>query len=292
MFKKLTLVLSSALLLGGCSLSLDFLKPAGKSGLQVTSTPQSTVFLDGNSLGTTPLQQQDLKPGKHTIKLVATDNAIAPWETSVTLTSGVLTVIDRQLSSQPSASNGYTLSFEKLSQKNKVELAITTIPDSVTVSVDNNPQGFTPLSLDTLAAGDHTVVMSSPGFTSKTIRARAVDGYRLTIAAQLAAEAAPTSTPTPLATPSATPTTRPTPRVSLSPTPTATSAAVPKPYVEVLSTPTGWLRVRSSAGGEEVGKAYPGNRFPYLGTESGGYKIQYQATQGGWVSNTYSKLVQ
>lgn len=306
MFKKVALVILSAFVLGGCTFSLDFLKPAGKSGMQVTSTPPSTVFLDGNSLGTTPIQQESLKPGKHSVKLVPTDSTIQPWETSVTLTPGVLTVIDRQLSAQPAQSGGYTLSFEKINKKDGVELAVTTIPDSVTVSVDNNPQGFTPLSLDTLSAGDHTIAMTSPGFSNKTIRARAVAGYRLTIAAQLIADNSPTPTPTPtMATPSATPTTNltPTPTKKVTPTPTLTltpttsvstqSATPAKPYVTISGTPTGYLKVRNAPSGTEIGKVYPGEKYSYLDSDpSGWYKIQFQPTQTGWISTQYATLTQ
>ncbi len=209
-----------------------------------------------------------------------------------------------------------SLPFEKINNKNS-ELAVTTLPDAVTVTVDGNPQGFTPLSLDTLSEGDHTIILSSPGFEDKLIRARTVQGFRLTVAAQLAkkaevlamtteqeatpsAELSPSLTPTPTKKLTSTPTPTPTkkPGSFITPTPTSTSSAstnttVTKPYVQINSPDVGYANVRSTAGGGEVlGKANDGEKFSYLGESTNGYhKIQYTSAKEGWVSGQYSTIV-
>jgi uncharacterized protein YgiM (DUF1202 family) len=156
--------------------------------------------------------------------------------------------------------------------------------------------------LDNITAGDHTILFSSPGFIDKTVRAKAIAGYRLTISVQLAKAPTP-ALPSPEATPSATPSISLTPTPKLTPikTPTPTkaatsSAALAKPYVQILETPTGYLRVRSTPAGDEVGKVYPGETHKYFETSTppteGWYKIEYQPGAEGWVSNQYAKLIQ
>ncbi|OGD78835.1 hypothetical protein A2368_03305 [Candidatus Collierbacteria bacterium RIFOXYB1_FULL_49_13] len=287
---------------------LPFISP-GKSGLQVTSSPTATIYLDGNSLGSSPVIKEDMKPGEYTVKITPQDATLQPWETRIKLTAGVLTVVDRKLAPTLDQSHGYTLSFEKLTQKNKSEIAVTTLPDSVNVNIDGSPQGFTPVTLDSISAGEHTIILSSPGFEDKVIKARSVDGYRLTIAAQLAKrvtltdetlispEATPSSTPTPSL--KLSPTAKVTPKLTVTPSKTSTpSAAVKtppaKPYIEVLTTPTGWLRVRSTASsaGTELAKINTGEYFPYLDTDPSGWtQIEYATGKQGWVSTQYIKVV-
>ncbi|PJE59723.1 MAG: hypothetical protein COU85_02145, partial [Candidatus Portnoybacteria bacterium CG10_big_fil_rev_8_21_14_0_10_44_7] len=233
-------------------------------------------------------------------------------ETQITLVPGVLTVIDRKLAASLDQSHGYSLSFEKLQSSDQSRLAVTTIPDSVTVTVDGNPQGFTPVSLDTLTEGEHTILLTSPGFEDKTIRARTVAGYSLTISAQLAKKGSPdllglnteASPSAFLATPSANlsptpssppkPTTTPSlkPTANISPSPASTSSATPKPYIEIDSS-VGWVNIRTEPGGGSIiSTANNGERFSYLNQSTNGYyKIQYSPTQIGWVSSQYSTLV-
>ncbi len=310
MIRKLLIIGSISLLLSGCTLNLPFLQSNQKSGLQITSTPQATVFLDGNSLGITPILEENLKPGNYTIKLTPGDSTIQPWESQVTLTPGVLTVVDRKLGLLPNQSHGHSLSFEKLSNSNSARLAITTTPEAVTVTVDGNPQGFTPVSLDTLNEGDHTIMLTSPGFEDKTIRARTISGYSLNISAQLAkkinppvlgldSEATPSAAPS-ITTLSLTPTKRPTPTSSLtpslSPQPSPTSSSTTtKPYVEITGDGvTLYVNVRESnktGNTPIIGQAGIGVKLPYLSSENGWHKVQFQ-NQTGWVIGTYTKLVQ
>ncbi len=295
MFKRLFFLFLATLCLSACTITFPDFPGAKKSGLQVTSSPQATVFLDGNSLGLTPVLEEKLKPGAYTLKIIPTDSTLQPWEAKVTLTGGVLTVVDRKLSPIPDQSHGYVLSFEKTNNKDS-QLAVSTLPDAVTVTIDGNPQGFTPLSLDSIAPGDHTIILSSPGFEDKLIRARAVSGFRLTVSAQLAKKLAPPtiteeSTPSAQLTPSPTPT--PTKKTSFT-APPSTSSAVAKPYVEIQNTPTGFLRVRSepNTNGQEVAQVKPGEKYPYLNeTEGGWHKIQYSTGKEGWVSGQYAIVV-
>lgn len=285
---RLILILSTSVLLGGCSLF-----GGKKAGLQVTANPQANIFLDNKSLGQTPVYQEGIKPGTYTLKIAASDQTLSAWEGKITLNTGALTVIDRQLAADPAKSFGYTLTFEALTNKTATEVNLVSFPDTVSVMVDGAPVGFTPFKSDSIAAGGHTFTLTSPGYQDQVIKASIRAGNRLVINVQLGAQTiVPTPTPTLTATPSATPTIT---TVEITPLPKqASGAAVLKPYVEILSTPTGFLRVRDSAstGGIEVAKVNPGDKFPYLATEGSWYQIEYLTGKKGYVSTTYAKLSQ
>lgn len=293
-FIKLLCVGATSLLLSGCTLNIF----GQKSGIQITANPQVEVSLDGQSLGKTPIYQDNSKPGTYTIRMSPVDSSLDVWESKVNLTSGAYTVVDRQYGKTPDQSSSYILSFEKLSDKNRTEVVVVSTPNNVSVSVDGNPSGFTNAPLTSVAAGDHTFTFSTPGFEEKVVRAKVQAGFRLIINIQMATQIIiPTPTPTPLATPSATPTvsTKTTPTtVTPLPKQASASATLVKPYVEILNTPTGWLKVRETAstGGTEIAKVNPGDKFPYReSTTAGWYEIQYLTGSWGFVSSQYAKLV-
>lgn len=287
--KRLILLLSSALFLSGCTLPF-----AGKkAGLQITANPAASVFLDNKSLGQTPVYQEGLKPGTYALKITGSDTTLAPFEGKITLNSGSVTVVDRQLTADVSKAHGYILTFETLSNKTATEINLISFPDRVSVMIDGAPVGFTPFKSDSITAGPHIFTLASPGYEDLVIRASAQSGHRLVINAQLGVQMI-VPAPTPEATPSAAPTTTPKPSVDITPLPKqATDAAVLKPYVEISSTPTGWLKVRATAdsNGQELAKVNPGDKFPYFATSGSWFQIEYLTGKKGWVSSTYAKLV-
>ena len=283
---RLILILSTSVLLGGCSFF-----GGKKAGIQVTANPQANVFLDNKSLGQTPVYQEGLKPDTYTLKITGSDPSLSAWEGKITLNAGTLTVVDRQLTTDPAKSFGYTLTFEALANKTATEVNLVSFPDTVSVMVDGAPVGFTPFKSDSITTGGHTFTLTSPGYQDQVIKASVRAGNRLVINVQLGAQTI-VPTPTPNATPSATP--KPG-SVEITPLPKqATNSAFLKPYVEILSTPTSFLRVRDSAGtsGTEVAKVNPGDKFPYLATEGTWYQIEYLTGKKGYISATYAKLVQ
>lgn len=292
---KLTCLIFFSTLLSGCSLNFF----GQKSGLDIVSHPQAEVLLDGQSLGKTPIIQSVGKTGTFTLRLNPTDSGLNPWETKITLTKGYYTAVNYQFGKTPDQSSSHILTYEKLSDKNKNEIAIVSNPSNVSVSVDDNPVGFSSQPLTSITAGSHKFTFSTPGFQDKTFNAKVIDGQRLVINLQMATQTIiPTPTPTPLATPSATPTPTPTPSTTKAVTPlpkqATTSSTLAKPYVEILTTPTGWLKVRADASvsSEELAKVNPGDSFPYReSTVTGWYEIQYVTGKWGFVSSQYAKLV-
>src|SRR5437660_9065 len=93
------------LLLSGCKV-IGSTKPAA---LQVTSTPEASVFLDGKHLGKTPFFSDQLKAGEFTLKISASE---ASYVDKITLKEGTLVVVTRDLNDNFLAQSGETLWLE------------------------------------------------------------------------------------------------------------------------------------------------------------------------------------
>ena len=284
------------------------------AGLKVDASPMAQVFVDNVQIGQTPIEKM-FKPGEVTVKIIptSTDGQLSTYQTKVKLVNGVYTVIKRDFGKSDLESSGDIVSLQPQSGDSASLAVVTSSPDSAAVSVDGQSEGFTPLLMSSLSAGEHQIVITAPGYSPRTISALAMAGYKLTVNAKLALLSSTeiTPTPTPSATISATPSISPAVTMSLTPTskstptstpktspipsmtPKPTIAALPKPYVEILSTPTGFLRVRSnpSLGGTEIGQVKPGESYPLLSSQSGWYqiKVDLSATSSGWISSQYAK---
>jgi len=273
---------------GGFIIKQKFLQPA-QAGLQVSSNPPATIFLDEKEMGMTPNEWQNLKPGEVTLKLVpqATATTYFPWETKIKLINGMVAVVNREFGETESASAGEVMTMEKIADKKSASLAVISIPDSAVVTLNNETKGFTPVSLDGLTEGNFEVRVSANGYQERMVRVKLVDGYKLMVNVKLAEEekegeegegegeeeAEVTGTPTPKA--EVTPKTTPPPR----------------PYVLIKDTPTGWLRVRiePSIAATEAAKVNPGEMYSLLDEESGWYKIEYEEDEEGWISGQYAE---
>lgn len=308
---KRTWLIIAAVVLGlglvGVVVKTQFFSKEGPGALQVSSIPKATVFLNDNQIGITPFYDDQIEPGEYTVKLVpeASENDLISWEGKVQVTPSILTVINRELGGDESASSGEILSLEKIGQKDMASLSVISVPDQAVVKVNGDPKGFAPVLVEDLMPGDHQVVVSAPGYQERIVSANTVAGYKLTVNVKLAQtvegieegeegededndegdvegdedekdEEDEDGKPTP------------TPKEKSTDTPD-------KPYIEVKETSTGWLRVRTepSTGTEstEVAKINPGDQYPYLGEEKNGwYLIEYEDGEEGWVSGTYVEL--
>ncbi len=281
--KKLLLLLVSSFILGGCTpKDLFFQAPAG---LDISTTPSATVFLNGTDKGSTPFSDKALKPGNYTLKLVPSDPTLPPYETSLTLTSHASTVISRNFAGADFDVTGYTLELQQ-EPSGGTYLSVISDPDTVNVTIDDKPSGFTPLSKLATNPGSHSLLVVSPGFLEQSLSVNTVKGYNLIVNFKLASQTI-TLSPNIPTTSSAT---------LASPMPSSSAAASPiaKPYILVGETGTGWLRVRKEASGtsDELGKANTGEKLKYLGenTDVGWFKVEFEGSVG-WVSGKYVTLV-
>lgn len=308
--KKLWPIVLVAVVVGLIFLGRNLLAGRKKAALSVNTSPRATVFLDGEHLGSTPYYNEALKAGEFVLKIVpeSTGQALTPWEGRVSLSPGILTVVNRELGLTQDDSSGEILSFEPLADKNAISVSVVTTPDGAVVNLDGEPRGFAPLTLDNITEGDHILLVSSPGFKERTIKAKTVKGHKLIASVQLGRETVtvPTEEETAESTPSASPSPKvspkptATPKATASPVPTATpkaspkaspTSSLPRPYVLIKSPDTGWVRVRSepSTSGTELAKVNDGEQFPLQDEQSGWYKIEYDTAKSGWISGQYAE---
>jgi hypothetical protein len=304
-FSRLLIVLFLALLLAGCTLPFT---QAKKAAIQITATPTAAVFLNDERVGNTPFFNDKVKPADYKVKLVTEGSQpTLSWEGRVNLIGGVLTVISRDLGENEEKSSGYVLSLEPQTNKKNASMAVRTVPDGAVVSLNSEPKGFAPLSVDNLNEGEESLVISSPGYTEKSFKAKLIKGYKLVVDVQLAkmpeekpAEEEKEATESAQASPSPTGSPKASPKASVPASPKASTKAsvaptddsFPRPYVLIKSPTTGWVRVRKEPNttSTELTKVNDGEKYKWLETQSGWYKIEYEAGEEGWISGKYAEL--
>jgi len=271
-FLFLAPLLIAILIFFGILFFLD--RKSGKGALQVTSVPQSKVYLDGKLLGTTPLcaceLEQMLDIGDHTVKLVPLAGNFRPFEEKITINKGTLTVVDRTFADN-GESDGSIIGLSSLNSKKDVEILVVSLPDKANVFLDNNPVGATPLLLRNVSESDHDLRVTLTGYKDKSIKIKTASGFKLNsliflgvshdLSNQLIAS----------------------PSSALVPT-----VAVSK--VLILNTPTGFLRVRedSSISSSEIAKAKPGEEYELLLEKEGWFEIKLTDGKKGWISSSYA----
>lgn len=252
-----------------------------KGALQVTSSPISKVYLNNEYIGVTPLckcQASDMVvPGDYTIRLVPIDTELQEFQEKITVSQGVLTVVDRQFGKN-GQSEGSIISLTPLSDSSKTQLLVVSFPQGATISLDDQNIGKTPLLYNDPTVSDHDLKVSKDGYNDKEIRIHTPSGYKLTVAAYLSTNTTGLNT----ATSSSSAATNPS-------IPTATPT--PKNSITILDTPTGFLHVREnpSVTAKEVGQATPGKSYPLVDEQNGWYKITLEDGTAGWVSSQYAK---
>lgn len=249
-------------------------RKTGKGALQITSVPQSKVYLENKLLGTTPLCACDLAQmitiGDYMVKLVPTDVNFRPFEEKITINKGTLTVVDRTFA-ENGESDGSIISLSPLDNKKDIEILVISLPDKANVFLDSNPVGITPLLLKQVGESDHDLRITRDGYKDKSIKIKTALGFKLNALVFLGV------------------------KIDLSPTPVATSEAqlsptITVPKVLILNTPTGFLRVRedSSINSLEIGRVLPGESYELVSEKENWFEIKLADDKKGWISSSYA----
>ncbi len=254
-FKVLGLLFLSAFL-SGCSL-IGYSKPAA---LQVTSTPEASIFIDGKHLGKTPFYSDQLREGTYTLKISTSE---ASYVDKIDLYAGSLTVVDRELNNNYLAQSGEVLWLE--SGHNAAFIA--TSPQDADVTIDGKYQGRSPVQTADITIGDHKVLVSKQGYIDREFAIKTSSKYKLIADVTLASEVAKN------------PDTIKTPQVQT-------------PKVEIIKTPQGFLRVRKDAAldAPEVGRVNTGDQLDVIQETEEWVKISFDGKLG-WVSKQYTKKI-
>lgn len=179
---KLFLVASLLFLvttLSGCS-AIGFQKFAA---LQVTSTPEASVLLDGRLLGKTPFYSDQLKSGSYTLKITTSD---ATYLAKIELSDGTLTVVNRGLSTNFLAQAGENLSLAP-SLKG---IMITSLPPDADITIDGRYIGKTPAQITNIATGEHKVLVTKQAYVNREFAIKTLSKYQVIAEVTLASKVA------------------------------------------------------------------------------------------------------
>ncbi len=275
-FKVILITTLCLLLLGATGLYLAGRLSPKPGGVRIETTPESSVFINGVLVGETPYRGS-YKAGTVVLKLVpkGTVEEMIPFETTLTLASGIETVVGRNFAATEDASSGYVITFEK-TKNQTASLIVFSQPTNAQVLVDGVSRGFSPYDVSSISPANHAITVKSPGYKDFSMTIKTLVGYRLNFYAKLASG-------------------------SGVPEKKQEEGLTTVKKVTVLDTPTGYLRVRSQpgSGGDEIAQVRPGDSFLFLDTDiaSGWIEIQYEASKAGlpagitgWISGEYATI--
>ena len=242
------------LVLSGCTV-IGTTKPAA---LQVTSTPEASVFLDGKHLGKTPFFTDQLDAKEYMLKISVSE---ASYTEKIVLTPGALTAVNRELSANFLGQSGETLALNKQGKG----VFISSYPDKAQVAMDGKIAGETPLIVEDVKEGDHQVSLNKTGYIQREFTIKSSNKYQLTANVTLASEFAKGKT-------------------------TSSESQPQGKSVEILRTPLGFVRVRQEPSLEslEIGTIETGKQVELLQEVQGWYSIKFDG-KIGWISTQYAK---
>ena len=142
------------------------------------STPAgAAVTIDGVERGVTPVAVRGLALGSRSV--VVTRAGYRPSQRQVTLT------LERpsrslEIGLVPISAGGSTPAAAR-----DGALVVDSRPAGATVTIDGRPAGVTPLTIDGLAPGDHTVRIERPGYRAVTTTVAVGIGQRARVAVRL-----------------------------------------------------------------------------------------------------------
>ncbi len=303
------LLVITSVLLSGCGIQ----QQKQRSGLQIETgnDQQVAVYLDGTFINHAPMIDRNVRPGKHTLRLVPTDTALVAYERIIQLHEGTITWVIWNPGPSEDTSGGTILEVQELasskpwwqfnnqqSPETESRLTFQSLPDNAIVSIENEAQvRFTPS--DYIDFGDKTInfTITLPSYETQAHSLQLQPGYQVTIISKLAKKDALLTES--VASPSAV-----LGETDEESTPRPTIDTNDPAIVEgtaVLIKPTQFringeevLRVREKADARSVvvDHALVGESYPFLGERSGDWIKIKTATASGWVSSAFTQEVQ
>lgn len=202
--------------------------PTISASLWVNADPLgATVLVDGDSVGVTPVWVEDVAPGPRRVQILT--DGVPLVDTTLTAEAGLMAELDltglplpqepeqgavevAQAEPQqqpdpdpPSRSAPRRTAEPTVRQIQAGDLRITSSPSGATVLLDGREIGTTPLAVDGLVAGRHTIRLSKSGYETVSRRVTVQPSTLVEAALDLRprAPAAPTITPEAVAVPQA-----------------------------------------------------------------------------------------
>lgn len=183
----LLVVILGGFLFSGCQFINQIMDYKSKSGLQViTDDVPSSVFLNGQYLNSTPLIEKELKPGEYIVKIAPNDSSLVPYETSILLRKGLLTVVTWKPAARSEMSGGVIYEMEPLKDSTQSEVSFVTIPAGAIVSLENKEKDFSPVVYTDVEPGNRSFEVTLPSYETQNHTINVQAGYRMVVRIKLA----------------------------------------------------------------------------------------------------------
>lgn len=264
MTKKVLLILCCSFILTGCTFGVK------KSAIEVYSSPNAKVYVNGKEAGMTPYKNANMLPQSIDIKLTTGSKQLTK---KIILKNGLTTVVDWKFDNNGD-DGGYVLSMENTGGP-KCGLIINSIPSKATIAIENEIIGSTPKKIDDLGTGEKHLSINFPGYQGSNLFLKTTAGYNLIVETKLIKDNQVIE-----------------PEVE-SPADSSAILAGKKNMVKIKETETGWLNVRESNNGssKELAKVKPGEQYELIEEKADWIKIKLNDGTNGWVSSKYVEKV-
>ncbi len=150
-------------------------------GLEIYSVPEANITLNGEDKGKTPFQNTEIAPGEYKVKLTTEEGNTTPWEGTITVKKGLVTILSRDLNTNVLAGEVITLEAGK-------GVHITSEPSGATVTIDGKEAGKTPYTNQETLIGEHEVILEKSGSGGRVIKINVISDYQTHLSLELGKE--------------------------------------------------------------------------------------------------------
>lgn len=171
----------------GSDVIRNFASLKGRSSLSAeTMYGDGEVYINGELLGTTPLDATAVKPGDN--RLVIKD-ADSEYEVNINFVTSTEVVVKRDLGVSNLFSGGMNFWLER--GDSDIVLSIISDPAEADVYIDGTKVGTTPYSSSNLAVGEYALRIEKTGYETQEARLDINEGHKLNVSANLFAKPVP-----------------------------------------------------------------------------------------------------
>jgi len=245
---------------------------ASRGVLEINTTPPTIVVINGEEAGTTPFKEE-FSPQRLDIKFLSFKDTGKDllWQGKVPITAATLTMVKYTFEKEKQENYGEILTFNKIPDRKTGALLISSYPDGAIVNLDGEIKGHTPILLEKIPPGHHTLELNLTGYNNTVLGINIATGFQLNAEIKLSAE-----------------------KKLADDDQIAANSSIDNQniIVTILSTPTSWLRVRNGPGTgfAEVDRVIPGEEYPFEEQQADWLKIILDDNTKGWISAQYGEI--
>jgi PKD repeat protein len=165
--------------------------PGGETAtgtLRILSSPDgAAVTVDGGAQGVTPATVAGIAPGSHTVKI--TSSGYADYQQTLTVSAGKVTEVSVNLVARGSGQDPAPSSTTQTGQSSGTgSIAVASSPSGATVSIDGSEKGTTPLTIQQVKAGSHTLAVGKDGYQDSAATITVNEGMTTSVSLTLVPE--------------------------------------------------------------------------------------------------------